>query len=240
MTLKTRNAIGTGSTSGIGLAIARALAKEGVNRLVDSGKLSRDDYMRPFVHRIDGGRHLEFFPASSKLDASWTVTVMKSCASALRSSRLRAVTSPVRHSSGRPWHWATLNTVYSLRNGIWRTSSVSVVFATLETKYTLTPCSPLRTTPPTSRSGSRTASPPSRPLRTVHASFPAHGSSKPLTIPVALFLREDLKVTKKMHQPLIVEGLKGGAHAGPRGIIFTADTPCSLAKRQRWNPPAGG
>src|ERR1700738_3194509 len=55
------------------------------------------------------------------------------------------------------------------------------------------------------RSGSRTASPPSRPLRTVHASFPAHGSSKPLTIPVALFLREDLKVTKKMHQPLIVE-----------------------------------
>jgi NTE family protein len=73
MTLKTRNAIGTGSTSGIGLAIARALAKEGVNRLVDSGKLSRDDYMRPFVHRIDGGRHLEFFPASWKLDASWTL-----------------------------------------------------------------------------------------------------------------------------------------------------------------------
>ncbi|MGB7045054.1 MAG: hypothetical protein WBD65_09155 [Methylocella sp.] len=27
--------------------------------------------MRHFVHRIDGGRHLESFPASSKLDASW-------------------------------------------------------------------------------------------------------------------------------------------------------------------------
>ena len=31
MSLKTRNAIVTGSTSGIGLAIARAFAKEGAN-----------------------------------------------------------------------------------------------------------------------------------------------------------------------------------------------------------------
>ena len=31
MSLKTRNALVTGSTSGIGLAIARALAKEGAN-----------------------------------------------------------------------------------------------------------------------------------------------------------------------------------------------------------------
>ncbi|MGH6845040.1 MAG: patatin-like phospholipase family protein, partial [Methylocella sp.] len=44
-----------------------------VNRLVDSGKLSRDDYMRPFVHRIGGGNFLAPFPASSKLDASWSL-----------------------------------------------------------------------------------------------------------------------------------------------------------------------
>ena len=36
MTLKTRNAIVTGSTSGIGLAIARALAKEGANVMLNS------------------------------------------------------------------------------------------------------------------------------------------------------------------------------------------------------------
>src|SRR5580704_4623780 len=35
MTLKTRNAIVTGSTSGIGLAIARALAKEGANVMIN-------------------------------------------------------------------------------------------------------------------------------------------------------------------------------------------------------------
>ncbi len=44
-----------------------------VNRLVDSGKLSRDDYMHPFVHRIGGGNFLAPFPASSKLDASWSL-----------------------------------------------------------------------------------------------------------------------------------------------------------------------
>jgi NTE family protein len=44
-----------------------------VNRLVDSGKLSRDHYMRPFVHRIDGGDALEQFPASSRLDASFAL-----------------------------------------------------------------------------------------------------------------------------------------------------------------------
>jgi NTE family protein len=44
-----------------------------VSRLIDSGKLSRDDYMRPFVHRIGGGRYLQSFPASSKLDASWSL-----------------------------------------------------------------------------------------------------------------------------------------------------------------------
>jgi NTE family protein len=56
-----------------GALMSEMRAIDFVNRLVDSGKLSRDDYMRPFVHRIDGGRHLEFFPASSKLDASWTL-----------------------------------------------------------------------------------------------------------------------------------------------------------------------
>jgi 3-hydroxybutyrate dehydrogenase len=35
MTLKTRNAIVTGSTSGIGLAIARGLAKEGANVMIN-------------------------------------------------------------------------------------------------------------------------------------------------------------------------------------------------------------
>jgi NTE family protein len=44
-----------------------------VNRLVDSGKLSRDDYIRPFVHRIGGGNLLAPFPASTKLDASWSL-----------------------------------------------------------------------------------------------------------------------------------------------------------------------
>jgi 3-hydroxybutyrate dehydrogenase len=35
MSLKSRNALITGSTSGIGLAIARALAKEGANVMIN-------------------------------------------------------------------------------------------------------------------------------------------------------------------------------------------------------------
>jgi len=56
-----------------GALMSEMRAIDFVNRLIDSGKLSRDDYMRPFVHRIDGGRHLESFSASSKLDASWSL-----------------------------------------------------------------------------------------------------------------------------------------------------------------------
>lgn len=44
-----------------------------VDRLVDSGILSREDYMRPYVHRIDGTGFLEPFSASTKLDASWSL-----------------------------------------------------------------------------------------------------------------------------------------------------------------------
>jgi hypothetical protein len=42
----------------------------------------------------------------------------------------------------KPVALGNIEHVYSLRNGTWRTSSVSVVFSTLETKYTFTPCSP--------------------------------------------------------------------------------------------------
>ena len=54
-----------------GALMGELRAIEFVNRLVDSGKLSRDNYMRPFVHRI-GGCSLEPFAASTKLDASWS------------------------------------------------------------------------------------------------------------------------------------------------------------------------
>ncbi|MGH6829602.1 MAG: patatin-like phospholipase family protein, partial [Methylocella sp.] len=55
-----------------GALLGELRAIDFVNRLIDSGKLSRDDYMRPFVHRIGGGSLLAPFPASSKLDASWS------------------------------------------------------------------------------------------------------------------------------------------------------------------------
>ncbi|MDR3407051.1 MAG: patatin-like phospholipase family protein [Methylovirgula sp.] len=42
-----------------------------VVRLIDAGKLSIDDYMRPLVHRIDGGDLLRPYDAATKLDASW-------------------------------------------------------------------------------------------------------------------------------------------------------------------------
>ncbi|MGH6867493.1 MAG: patatin-like phospholipase family protein, partial [Methylocella sp.] len=56
-----------------GALMGELRAIEFVNRPVDSGKLSRDNYTRHFVHRIGGGNYLAPFPASSKLDASWSL-----------------------------------------------------------------------------------------------------------------------------------------------------------------------
>ncbi|MDB5641603.1 MAG: Patatin [Hyphomicrobiales bacterium] len=43
-----------------------------VNRLVDAGKLSRDDYMRPYMHRIDGADPLKQFNSASRLSTKWS------------------------------------------------------------------------------------------------------------------------------------------------------------------------
>ncbi len=56
-----------------GALLSELRAIDFVNRLVDSDILSRGDYMRPFIHRISGGDILERFPASSKLDSSWSL-----------------------------------------------------------------------------------------------------------------------------------------------------------------------
>ena len=54
-------------------ALLRELrAVEFVQRLYDQGKLPPDEYVRPFIHRIDGAAPLKRFSAASKLDASWT------------------------------------------------------------------------------------------------------------------------------------------------------------------------
>lgn len=53
-------------------------AIEFVQRLVDHGQLSREHYMRPYLHRIDGAEPLKAFSAASKLDASWvSLTTMR-------------------------------------------------------------------------------------------------------------------------------------------------------------------
>lgn len=54
-----------------GALMSEMRAIDFVNRLVDSGKLARDHYMRPFMHRIDGGGFLDRYSASSRLNASW-------------------------------------------------------------------------------------------------------------------------------------------------------------------------
>ncbi|HEX2136169.1 MAG TPA: patatin-like phospholipase family protein [Microvirga sp.] len=47
-------------------------AIEFVTRLIDAGKLSTDEYKRVLMHRIHGGRTLDEFTASSRLNAEWT------------------------------------------------------------------------------------------------------------------------------------------------------------------------
>jgi NTE family protein len=54
-----------------GALMSEMRAIDFVDRLVDAGKLSRDHYMRPLVHRIDGAGFLEQFPSASKVHASW-------------------------------------------------------------------------------------------------------------------------------------------------------------------------
>lgn len=56
-----------------GALMSEMRAIDFVNRLVDSKILTHGNYMRPFVHRIDGGRALEPYSASSKLDTSWSL-----------------------------------------------------------------------------------------------------------------------------------------------------------------------
>jgi len=56
-----------------GALMSEMRAIDFVDRLVDSGVLSRENYMRPLVHRIDGAGFLECFSASSKADPSWAL-----------------------------------------------------------------------------------------------------------------------------------------------------------------------
>ncbi|MDB5650146.1 MAG: Patatin, partial [Hyphomicrobiales bacterium] len=54
-----------------GALLGELRAIDFVNRLIDSGKLSRDDYMRPFMHRIDGEEPLKAFSSASRMSAAW-------------------------------------------------------------------------------------------------------------------------------------------------------------------------
>ena len=56
-----------------GALMSEMRAIDFVNRLVNSKILTHGNYMRPFVHRIDRGRSLEPYSASSKLDTSWSL-----------------------------------------------------------------------------------------------------------------------------------------------------------------------
>jgi NTE family protein len=56
-----------------GALMSEMRAIDFVNRLVDSKILAHGKYMRPFMHRIDGGQSLEQFSAASKLDTSWSL-----------------------------------------------------------------------------------------------------------------------------------------------------------------------
>jgi NTE family protein len=55
-----------------GTLLRELRAIEFVQRLSDQGKLPPDEYVRPFMHRIDGANPLKLFSAASKLDASWS------------------------------------------------------------------------------------------------------------------------------------------------------------------------
>lgn len=53
-------------------ALLRELrAVDFVTRLIDEGKLSKDEYKRVLMHRIDGGERLDAYTASSRLNAEW-------------------------------------------------------------------------------------------------------------------------------------------------------------------------
>lgn len=54
-----------------GTLLRELRAAEFVTRLLDEGKLSPRDYMKPLIHRIDGAEQLKAFSAGSKLDCSW-------------------------------------------------------------------------------------------------------------------------------------------------------------------------
>lgn len=54
-----------------GALLGEMRAIDFVNRLVDSGKLSRDAYMRPFMHRIDGAEPMKAFDSASRLSNQW-------------------------------------------------------------------------------------------------------------------------------------------------------------------------
>lgn len=55
-----------------GTLLSELRAIDFVARLVDQGKLSKDEYKRVFMHRIDGGAHLAEFAASSRMNAEWS------------------------------------------------------------------------------------------------------------------------------------------------------------------------
>ncbi|HMO30358.1 patatin-like phospholipase family protein [Enterovirga sp.] len=42
-----------------------------VNRLIDQGKLSREEYKRALVHRVDGGERIARYVAATRLQAEW-------------------------------------------------------------------------------------------------------------------------------------------------------------------------
>jgi NTE family protein len=55
-----------------GSLLGELRAIEFVSRLIDEGKLSKDEYKQVRMHRILGGEKLDAFTASSRLNADWT------------------------------------------------------------------------------------------------------------------------------------------------------------------------